>query len=818
MNPRQLRTGPRGQGYLSDRAGAPRRVTGSRSPRRLPRCAGAPAALLEQLEPRALLTGEFNFSADEVYLSELVNRARSDPMAEGIRLGIDLTAGLTPQELARLVPQEPLALNSSLSIAARAHSLDMAERDFFDHINPDGHDPTWRAQNAGYTGVAGENIAAGYDSIDEVHAAWLESLGHRKNVLSLHSNFDNSFHYDEFGPGFAFTNIGPFFDYHTELFGAPAGGRTYILGVVYNDLNSNQFYNIGEGMVNVRVDVALAAAPLSTIATYTTTAAGNYQLAVLPGDYVVTFTNLDAGTRRTANVTVQTVNVKLDTLASQLASVADDYADFGDWNNAHVLTVEPGGNAAASGSIELNSDTDLFRYAAAATMGTIITASSQGSLDVSFSVYNSSGTLLGNSIDQGGGLSAYFSFTFVVGQSYYISVGSTGGTTSGDYTLNIEVQEETTYHAAEDARFSVGSGGTGQLAVAAPNPDHRPIVFTQNANGVWSVAQLVQASGSPEVSGDIVTWVDPKDGRNYAAARSGAGLLLFTNLAPGVWTYRNLTSEVLGSQNAGTTGQLVVLVGVDQIVRLGALLDNGDLILYQQTGAGSSGAYLWSFVNLAETHLRAQGEIMPTFAGGLISYVTSWNGLNIAGLDATGNIQVVWWAPGISLWHTNNLSSLTGAPPIVDGLSAYLTPWDGINLSGINAQGELSVTWWVPQFAGEWRTNNLTQEFSGPALQAASITSYVTTWGGLNIAGLNDQGDVTVYWWAPALTETGWQITNLSQQIEGAPLPLGRLTGHATVTGVLNIFGASGNGHVVRYHWAVGDLAWSTQDLTDLVG
>src|SRR5262245_43386685 len=178
-------------------------------PRRVPmharRCldGSRPGPSVETLEARRLMAA-FSWTPEEVYLSELVNRARADPMAEGVRLGLDLTAGLTDAERARLVPSEPLALNPYLTVAARAHSLDMANRDFFDHVNPDGLNPTQRAQAAGYSGSAGENIAAGYRGIDEVHAAWLESLGHRKNVLSLHSNFTSTFHYDEFGPGFAF--------------------------------------------------------------------------------------------------------------------------------------------------------------------------------------------------------------------------------------------------------------------------------------------------------------------------------------------------------------------------------------------------------------------------------------------------------------------------------------------------------------------------------------------------------------------------------------------------------------------------------------
>jgi hypothetical protein len=329
--------------------------------------------------------------------------------------------------------------------------------------------------------------------------------------------------------------------------------------------------------------------------------------------------------------------------------------------------------------------------------------------------------------------------------------------------------------------------------------------------------QLVAASGSPYVDGQVVTWVDPKDGRTYAAARSQTGLLLYTNITGSIWTYRNLTAEISGAAVPGESGQLTVLVGTDQIVRLAALLTNGDLAIFEQTGAGPSGGYGWSYFNAGESHLRAQGQTMPAFTGELISYVTSWNGLNIAGLDSHGDIQVVWWAPGLPLWQTSNLSAVTGAPAFSGGLSAYLTPWDGINLSGITSNGQVSVTWWVPGFEGEWRTNNLSAEFGGPTLVASSVTSYVTSWGGLNIAGLDSNGEVIVYWWAPALTETGWQVANLSQQISNEELPVGRLTGNATGAGVLSLFGESSSGHVLRYHWEIGG-SWLAEDLTTLVG
>jgi uncharacterized protein YkwD len=79
----------------------------------------------------------------------------------------------------------PLRLNSALVDAAGRHASDMVRRHYLDHTNPDGQDPGDRMAAAGYRGSSwGENIAAGYDSAQKVVAAWMQSDGHRKNILN----------------------------------------------------------------------------------------------------------------------------------------------------------------------------------------------------------------------------------------------------------------------------------------------------------------------------------------------------------------------------------------------------------------------------------------------------------------------------------------------------------------------------------------------------------------------------------------------------------------------------------------------------------
>jgi uncharacterized protein YkwD len=78
----------------------------------------------------------------------------------------------------------PLKAVGAMSDLARAHSKDMAARGFFDHTNPDGETPWDRADQAGVSGLGGENIARGQSGAEAVMASWMNSEGHRANILN----------------------------------------------------------------------------------------------------------------------------------------------------------------------------------------------------------------------------------------------------------------------------------------------------------------------------------------------------------------------------------------------------------------------------------------------------------------------------------------------------------------------------------------------------------------------------------------------------------------------------------------------------------
>lgn len=110
------------------------------------------------------------YAALEAEIVVIVNRYR----AEGANCGGE-----------EMPPVGPLSMDPNLQCAARVHSMDMAERDFFDHDNPDGDGPDDRMEAAGYEGRGwGENIAAGNSTAEETMEQWMNSPGHCSNIMN----------------------------------------------------------------------------------------------------------------------------------------------------------------------------------------------------------------------------------------------------------------------------------------------------------------------------------------------------------------------------------------------------------------------------------------------------------------------------------------------------------------------------------------------------------------------------------------------------------------------------------------------------------
>ncbi len=82
-------------------------------------------------------------------------------------------------------PVTALRWSAALTDAARRHSQDMVDHNFFDHTGSDGSNAGQRISEAGYRWTSwGENIAAGQPTVESVVQAWMGSEGHCRNLMN----------------------------------------------------------------------------------------------------------------------------------------------------------------------------------------------------------------------------------------------------------------------------------------------------------------------------------------------------------------------------------------------------------------------------------------------------------------------------------------------------------------------------------------------------------------------------------------------------------------------------------------------------------
>jgi uncharacterized protein YkwD len=269
-------------------------------------------------------------------LFELVNRFRQNPQAE---LNLLLNSGdakiaqalqqfgvdrnLLARQWSTLVPVAPLAWSAELAASALRHNNQMIAADTQSHQLPGEASILQRAINEGYAGSrVGENIFAFSESILFGHAGFVIDWGNDANSIggiqnpAGHRELLLSSDYREIGLAITAENdsrtqVGPLVI--SEDFGnrTALNNKAWLLGVAFQDLNSNGFYEAGEGVSGIEVEVRainqLTAVPIIT----TTLDAGGYQTLLDPGEYQVSF--LKSGQRiRSQNVTIGANNIKAD--------------------------------------------------------------------------------------------------------------------------------------------------------------------------------------------------------------------------------------------------------------------------------------------------------------------------------------------------------------------------------------------------------------------------------------------------------------------------------------------------------------------------
>lgn len=108
----------------------------------------------------------------------------------------------------------PVTVNATLTSCAQRYSEVQASQGTINHTGPDGSNPGQRLKRCGYSWKHyGENLAAGYIDAQEVMTAWMNSPGHRKNIMNGKLK--------EIGIGFAHRDNDPgaYFDYYVMELG-----------------------------------------------------------------------------------------------------------------------------------------------------------------------------------------------------------------------------------------------------------------------------------------------------------------------------------------------------------------------------------------------------------------------------------------------------------------------------------------------------------------------------------------------------------------------------------------------------------------------
>ena len=267
-----------------------------------------------------------NPTADEQLYIELINRARANPAAEGARLAAitdpavleaytyyKVNLAKMQTEFNLIGPLPPVAPNAKLTTAARGHSLWMLNTAIQSHdeTNP-SNNAGQRLTAAGYIWSSyGENIFAYSKDPAHGHAGFEVDWGLGPDGMQTPRGHRDTIHsslFREIGVGVLLGRngtVGP--EIVTQDFGTQTTAGYFGSGVAYYDLNTNDFYDRGEGIAGLTVNVA-------GTTDYCQTAIGGGWVVPLPtaaASRTTTFSDLGVSETRTL-VVPASKNAKVD--------------------------------------------------------------------------------------------------------------------------------------------------------------------------------------------------------------------------------------------------------------------------------------------------------------------------------------------------------------------------------------------------------------------------------------------------------------------------------------------------------------------------
>lgn len=270
---------------------------------------------IEGLESRRLLAG---VPEGQLFLY-LLNEARHDPAAYQRATGV-------PVDLTSVAQRQPLAFNPQLQASSQFHSEEMARHNYFAHqsavtgqwpnANARAHGyklPSWWDSDNNYI----ESIAAGTftNTPQAALKQLIQSPPHRDHLLGISEfNAANS----EGGIGTATNANSRYTNYWTVQLARTEPAKTFVTGVVFDDLNDNGRYDANEGIGGTSVTVG----SWNTV----TNEAGGWAIAVQPQATYQTVVATQQGLL-TTSVVVGSENREVDfRIDSRTVAI-----DFGSW-------------------------------------------------------------------------------------------------------------------------------------------------------------------------------------------------------------------------------------------------------------------------------------------------------------------------------------------------------------------------------------------------------------------------------------------------------------------------------------------------------
>lgn len=587
-----------------------------------------------------------NPTAEEQQYIEYINRARANPPAEGARLAATADAdvvsaynyfsvdkAMMQTEFNAIPAAPPVAPHASLTSSARSHSQWMLTTgtQAHDETNP-ANTPWDRITAAGYTfSNAGENIYAYAKSVWHGHAGfevdWGGTLGGMQDPRG-HRDTIHDPDLREIGVGVVLgTNntvspvAGP--QLVTQDFGTRFSSPNLGTGVAYYDLNSNNFYDIGEGISGLTVN-------MTGTTTYCTTAAG--------GGWVVPAPNTSAATR---TMTFSGLNVN-QTASIVFPSGQNAKADLKLAYNPPSITSTSTATADTVHNLTFNAVGGATGYTWTRSTMTAAAAENCDSTTNVTTAISPAYTLLSTTFKQQGTGSFHLQNPTATSQSFQLNGLYYGGaspslsfqsclrTSSADEHFKVQVKPEGETNW-QDVYDQTGYGNAGESVFTL-----KTATLTSMAGKAFRVRFLLSFNGGsyyPSTGTSLGWYIDAVNFTNVSTLGSSTTQSLAGtsgSFTPTSGTYLMSVAPVISGRDFPAAYQTLTVTGavittpVISSHPVSTAVATGNTTTFGVTASGGSLSYQWYAGNSGVTTSPVSGATSSSFTTPALSSTTSY--------------------------------------------------------------------------------------------------------------------------------------------------------------------------------------------------